>query len=63
MPVWVSKEAPGSTATPEIELHVVFPGEANSTQRLNAGVTGLPVTVAYVRSLPALPPEILQIVD
>src|SRR5436305_1804758 len=48
MPVWVSKEAPGSTATPEIELHVVFPREANSAQSLNPGVAGLPVTIAYM---------------
>jgi hypothetical protein len=49
MPVWVSKEAPGSTGTPEIELHVVFPGEANSAQRLYPGVASLPVTIAYKR--------------
>src|SRR5438270_821405 len=49
MPVWVSKEAPGSTATPEIELHVLFPGEANSAQSLNPGIAGLSVTIAYKR--------------
>ena|SRR2546421_6758373 len=47
MPVWVSKEAPGPTGVPEIELHVVFPGEANSAQSLNSGVADLPVTIAY----------------
>src|SRR5258708_23982396 len=50
MPVRVSKKAPGSTATPEIELHAVFPGEANSAQSLNSGIAGLPVTTAYNRS-------------
>src|SRR5438552_6424576 len=49
MPVWVSNEAPGSTGAPEIELHVVFPGEANSAQSLNPGVACLPVTIAYQR--------------
>src|SRR5260221_12222418 len=49
MPVRVSKKATGSTATPEIELHVVFPGEANSAQSLNSGIAGLPVTIAYKR--------------
>src|SRR5690348_7354747 len=49
MPVWVSKQAPGSTGAPEIELHVVFPGEANAAQRLNPRVAGLRLTVAYMR--------------
>src|SRR5258708_13847036 len=49
MPVRVSKKTPGSTATPEIELHVVFPGEANSAQSLNSGIAGLPVPIAYKR--------------
>src|SRR6266566_862536 len=49
MPVWVSKEAPRSTGTPEIELHIVFPGEANSSQSLHPRVASLPVTIADVR--------------
>src|SRR5215831_10533195 len=49
MPVWISKETPGATGTPKIELHVVFPGEANTTQRLHPGVAGLPVAITYKR--------------